>query len=249
MIWGAELEHELVGLGTPRRYASGTCLAHCLHRPPIVRRITAGQVDVFVHIPGGTAHVSRAEDGAILGVHSNLYANEQPHICWKAVSHVECHEILWSDIESRCKENSRMDGILQRIGQIQHYSIVLAAHPVFSILDMHTRSRIFAHATVRMLAPGEHLIHKHGKRSHLYLLVTGKVSIRPENQAPIMLESGDILGEISLFGYSPEPTADAVADSFSEIIEFLDADMIKTMRSNQSFRQAMTDLIERRISV
>jgi len=246
MIWGAELERELAGLGELRRYADGACLSHGMHKPPIIRRIISGHVDIFAHTAGGKAHVCRCSDGEIIGVHSNLHQGELPGICWKAAGDIECLEIPWREVASRSKANTRLASIMQHICQIRQYGIALAIHPVFSCLDIHERAMLFKNATIRMLRPDEQLISKQDERAHLYLIVSGKVRIQSENQSPSLCAAGDILGEISLFGFSPVPTADAVAESFSEIIEFRDSDMLNIMQENTEFRLRITELSDSR---
>lgn len=243
MIWGAELERELAGLGELKSHPGGSCLAHCMHKPPIIRHIISGQVDIFAHTATGKAHICRCAEGEFLGIHSNLYHGAQAAICWKTVNNMECMEIPWSEVTRISRKNARVESILQHICQIRQYSIVLATHPVFSCLDIDERARLFDHAKLRILTPGEHLIRKHGEKAHLYLLVSGSVGIHLEDKSVIPLGNGDILGEISLFGFNPRPTADAVAESLTEIIEFLDTDMLAIMQENTEFRLRMTELI------
>jgi len=246
MIWDEEIETELAGLGEISRYAAGTWLPEIVNNQPVIRHILSGHVDIHAIKRSHPILIGRYGPGEILGIRSNIYPKNQPQSRCRAVSDIECREIPWQAVETLSQSNSRLEGMMQHIAQVRTYGAAIAIHPAFSCLNLDERRSLFDHAIVRLLAPGEKLICKREGRAHMYLLVSGSVDIVSDGISLAKRSKGEILGEISLLGFSEAPTADVIAESFSEIIEFRDTDILETMQNNPIFRQRITALIDSR---
>jgi len=243
MIWDAEIETELAGLGEVTGYKAGSWLPEVVNGQPVIRHILSGHVDIHAMKLSHPILIGRYGPGEILGIRSNLHPQEQPQSRCRAVSDIECREIPWQEVEALSSNNSRLESMMRHIAQIRTYGAAIAIHPAFSCLNLEERRTLFSHSIVRLLTPGEKLICKRAGRAHMYLLVSGNVDVVSDGKSLAKRSRGEILGEISLLGFSETPTADVIAESFSEIIEFRDADILAAMQDNPVFRQRINALI------
>jgi len=242
MIWDEEIESELAGLGQVAHYVTGAWLPDCIDEQPIIRHILSGHIDVHTSQLPRSDSISRYGPGEILGIRSNTQAQNQQKTRCRAVSDIECREIPWNTLDALSKENPRLAMLMQHIAQMRAYDTAIATHPAFSCLHLDERRKLFQHAIVRLLAPRETLIRQQGGRAHLYLVISGSVEIVADGVRIVQRGKGELLGEISLFGFSNQPTADVIAEKFTEILEFTDADMLAAMNTNPAFRQRITAL-------
>ncbi|MDQ6971010.1 MAG: cyclic nucleotide-binding domain-containing protein [Mariprofundaceae bacterium] len=246
MIWDEEIETELAGLGEISRYAAGTWLPDTVNKQPVIRHILSGHVDIHAIKLSHPILIARYGPGEILGIRSNIYPVNQPQSRCRAFSDIECREISWQAVETLSSSNSRLESMMQHIAQVRTYGAAIAIHPGFSCLNLDERRSLFDHSIVRLLAPGEKLICKSELRAHMYLLISGSVDIISDGISIAKRSKGEILGEISLLGFSKAPTADVIAESFSEIIEFRDTDILAAIQENPVFKQRITALIDSR---
>lgn len=246
MIWDEKIEAELAGLGRIVCYTAGAWLPESVQDRPVIRHILSGHVDIHAIKQSRPVLIARYGPGEILGIRSNIYPQEQPRSHCRAVSNIECREILWETIEALSTSNARLESLMQHIARMRVYSTAIAMHPVFSCLYLDERRRLFEHVIVRLLSPGDHLIRRQGGRAHLYLLMSGSVDVRSDGRSIARRSKGDILGEISLFGYSIDPTADVVAEGVCEILEFEDSDLLTAMSSNPVFKMRIRALVASR---
>jgi len=247
MIWDEEIASELDGLGELSRYAAGTWLQDRVKGQTVVRRILMGHVDVHAMKMSRPVLEGRYGPGDILGIRSRIYPLDEPRSRCRAVSDIECDEIPWETIEELSRKSPRLESLMRNIARMRVYGVAIAMHPAFSCLNLDERKTLFDNAIIRLLAPGEHLICKRDDKAHLYLLVSGTVDVRNNDTSIVKRSKGEILGEISLFGFSEYPTADVIAEHFSEIIEFRDADMLDVMNNNPVFKQRITALVGSRL--
>jgi CRP-like cAMP-binding protein len=160
---------------------------------------------------------------------------------------VDCEEYAWRAVEERMREHPELRMTLEHMARERLYGVIMATHPLFSLLDRNARKRLFGRAMVRMQAPGERLIEQGGAPAHLYLVASGRLRIERDGQLLCRRGRGDIVGEMSVFGFSSEPTADVVAEDMAEVIEFGDRDVMEAARGSGAFQRKLADICRERL--
>lgn len=246
MPWEDSLAPLIEDLGREETYPAGVWLDGD-REPRKIRHILSGRVAIHDAASPTNAHIGDYGPGEWLGIRGAMHPDLPPRLCWRTLESLRCVEYPWEDVRARMNECHELRHVLEHLGRIRLYGVIMATHPLFSLLDRPMRKQLFDRAGIRLLMPGDPLIRQGGPRAHLYLLVSGKVRIVRDGVLIRHRQTGDILGEISVFGFRPSPTADVVAETLTEVIEFVDEDIMNAARGCVAFRRKLTEICQQRL--
>ncbi len=246
MAWMDDLADALEYSGRRARHEAGDWLPWRAESP-VIRRIVSGRVGIEAETESGWRDIGEYGPGEWLGIRSALHPDLPPRLRWRAIGPAECEEYDWADIKRRMRQQPELRMALEQMARERLYGAIVATHPLFSLLDRGARKRLFKHAMVRMLAPGECLIEQQGPRPHLYLVASGRLRIERDGQLLALRGRGEIVGEMSVFGFSEHPTADVTAAELTEVIEFRDGDVMDVARGSAAFQRKLADICRTRL--
>lgn len=247
-MWNEVPEAELDQLhaqGVDRRYADGARLPGADEGFDGIRRILKGQVEVWAD--GLDRPITVCAEGEFIGVRSFLFPEASPRLSWRARGDVACREFAGAPLRKLMRRSRPLSEVLMLEARRRLMGAVIAAHPVFSLLEREARKHLFDKAEVRILQGDMPLIVQRQERPDLYLIVSGRVRVMRDGRFICHRSVGDIVGEISVFGFSESPIADVIADTWTEVVVFPRSDILDAARHHPDFRKALVTLCQKRI--
>jgi|GEM_PF-4113292 len=109
------------------------------------------------------------------------------------------------------------------------------------------REVLLAAGEMRRLHSGEPLITQQQINRTLFLVLEGRLDIVRSGQLLRSRTHGEIVGEVSLFGFNELPMADVVANGEATVVGFASEAVRRICRLNHPFSQALARICEQRM--
>jgi len=234
---------------TTQHYSAGQQLAETTaEHSPIIRRVIQGRVKITASIMGEHRLLGLVGAGYFLGLRSTMISQHTNLLTWTADAETSAEEISWHALKPYLAKHSSALPMLQHEARKTIYQLLVAMYPQFGGITANDKATLMEHTFVRLLSHGEKLISQGGEKPNLYLIISGQLGIYQNNKLIRYRESGEIVGEISIFGFSQSPTADVISNGNTEILELSTQAMLKITRGNLPIRQWLAHLCEQRFA-
>ncbi len=228
-------------------YPTGQWLTATENYSPIVRRVIKGKVDVVTQLTSGDSAISQAEAGDFLGVRNAILPDDGLSLKWQTLEDTVVEEIPWVKVEPFLESVPGVHIYLQQEARERLYQLLVAIHPLFKNLPRPARRKIAEHAAVRLLRDGEVLIREEDKQTSFYMVIFGELVTCKGNLRQNIRKAGDVVGEMSVFGFRQWAEADIVSSGVSELLEFPAEAILDAARAHQEIRDWLVNLSQNRL--
>ncbi len=209
-----------------------------------MRLIKDGAVSVFAIQNGEKVELCRSGKDEFLGVRSMFSPESQPVIAWRAEGEVACLEFEQDDILPLLQgvDGFELRHLLEKAARERDYDVLMTLHPLFRCLPRRERKKLLAAAHPIALLPDEALLRQNIENDALYLISRGCVEVSRDGEFLARRETGDVIGEISVFGASEMATADVISCGWCEVLVFPGTLVRDYCRAHAEFEQELMQL-------
>lgn len=228
----------LISKGQEKRYEANARLPGSEQGFDGIRLIESGTIAVLAEVEKKLVPVYEYGAGEALGIRAMLLPSSKPTIIWQAVSPAIVIELDRGTVQGILdRDSGQLRALFERAAHLRDLEILLAVHPLFHTLPQQERNRLFELSQPKSIAPGERLIERGKVNDSLYLITHGELEIVKNGEVVASKQTGDVLGEVSALGFAP--TADAVANGWTEVLAFSREHIMKSCEDYPEFAGAI----------